>query len=213
MVNVFMKLSNPGDKLHKLAQMLKHKSPELMYHDLVSSWKNPEKVLLNTREPELLSHDDINFPDLIHKMMYLDMVRYLPGDILTKVDRASMGVSLEARAPLLDYRVVEFAWRLPLSMKMKGGQGKYLLREILSRYLPKNLIDRPKMGFGVPVAEWLRGPLRSWAEDLLDPQRLKEDGFFALPEIQKKWRQHQSGQRNWQYELWNILMFQAWLRK
>ncbi len=206
-----MKLPNPGDKLHKLAHMLQHDQPEKMYLDLISSWKEPQTVVLNAIEPDLSKTPGIDFPDLTHKMMYFDMIRYLPGDILTKVDRASMGVSLEARAPLLDYRVVEFAWQLPLDLKMKNNHGKYLLKEVLHRYVPAKLIDRPKMGFGVPVGQWLRGPLRDWAEDLINPNRLREQGFFDVASIQQKWREHLSGHRNWQYELWNVLMFQAWL--
>lgn len=206
-----LKQPNPGDKLHKLARMLQCDCPEKMYFDLVSSWKEPQTVVLNADEPNLCEPHSIHFPDIIHKMMYFDMVRYLPGDILTKVDRASMGVSLEARAPLLDYRVVEFAWRLPLEAKIKNNHSKYLLKQVLQRYVPHKLIDRPKMGFGVPVGQWLRGSLRDWAENLLDPQRLNEEGFFDVAHIQQKWQEHLSGQRNWQYKMWNILMFQAWL--
>lgn len=206
----FMKQPNPGDKLHKLARMLQHDCPEKMYLDLVSSWKEPQSVVLNSSEPNLLD-PQLHFPDLTHKMMYFDMVRYLPGDVLTKVDRASMGVSLEARTPLLDYRVVEFAWRLPLNVKIKNNHGKYLLKQILQRYVPKKLMNRPKMGFGVPIGQWLRGPLRNWAENLINSNHLHEEGFFDVSFIQKKWQDHLSGHRNWQYELWNILMFQAWL--
>jgi len=206
-----MRQKNAGDKLHKLALMLQHKSPDNMYFDLISSWKEPESIVLNGLEPNLSEAQGINFPDLTHKMMYFDMTRYLPGDILTKVDRASMGVSLEARAPLLDYRVVEFAWQLPLDVKIKNNQGKYLLKQVLQRYVPNNLIDRPKMGFGVPVGHWLRKPLRAWAEGLLNPQRLAQEGFFNVNLIQQKWQEHLSGHRNWQYELWNILMFQSWI--
>jgi asparagine synthase (glutamine-hydrolysing) len=144
-------------------------------------------------------------------MMLLDLVTYLPDDILVKVDRAAMPVSLETRVPFLDHRVVEFALSLPLSYKIKGNQTKRILREVLYKYVPKNLIERPKMGFGVPLDSWLRGPLRDWAEALLDENRLKREGFLNPLPVHRKWQEHLSGKRNWQYLLWDVLMWQAWL--
>lgn len=204
----------PGDKLHKLAEILGARQPEEMYQGLVSHWKDPEALVIGGHEPPTVLTDRNQWADLedfSHRMMYLDTMTYLPDDILAKVDRASMGVSLESRVPLLDHRVVEFAWCLPLSMKIRNGQGKWILRQVLYKYVPKELIERPKMGFGVPIDSWLRGPLREWAENLLDAGRLRREGYFNPEPIRVKWLEHLSGKRNWQYHLWDVLMFQAWL--
>jgi asparagine synthase (glutamine-hydrolysing) len=152
----------------------------------------------------------IELPDLEHRMMYLDSVSYLPDDILVKLDRAAMGVSLETRVPFLDHRLVEFAWRLPLSMKIRDGQGKWLLRQVLDQHVPRGLIERPKMGFGIPLDAWLRGPLKGWAEGLLSASRLAGEGFFNPDPIQDMWKEHLGARRNRSYHLWGILMFQAW---
>ena len=143
--------------------------------------------------------------------MYLDMVTYLPDDILVKLDRASMACSLEVRVPLLDHRLVEFAWTLPLSLKIRGGQGKWILRQVVHKYVPQNLVERPKSGFAIPLRQWLRGPLREWAESLLDDRKLRQEGFFNSKPIRQKWQEHLSGKRNRQSELWDVLMFESWL--
>ncbi len=204
----------PGDKLHKLAGVLAAESPEELYRGLVSQWKQTDEVVVDACEPPTAITDRSRWaalPDFTQRMMFLDLISYLPDDILTKVDRASMAVSLEARVPLIDHRVVAFAASVPLSMKVRDGQGKWLLRQVLYRYVPKALIERPKMGFGVPIDVWLRGPLREWAEELLDERRLRNEGFFHPAPIRQKWQEHLTGTRNWQYPLWNVLQFQAWL--
>lgn len=207
---------NYGNKLHKLAKVLAERSPESMYYNLVSDWMDPSDVVIDSTEPPTLVTDSdswANLPDYTQRMMFLDMVTYLPDDILTKVDRASMGVSLEVRVPFLDHRVVDFAWRMPLDLKIRNGLGKWLLRQLLYKYIPKELIDRPKAGFGIPIDHWLRGPLRDWAGDLLGETRLRSEGYFRPEPIRKFWEEHLSGRKNRQYYLWNILMFQAWLEK
>lgn len=208
------KLSNPGEKLHKGAGVLASESLDALYLGLVSHWDDPASIVIGATEPFTLltsNAQTLSSLDGIQRMMALDLLTYLPDDILVKVDRAAMSVALETRIPFLDHRVVEFAWRLPQSVKLRDGVTKWVLRQVLYRYVPKALIERPKMGFSVPIAEWLRGPLRDWAEALLDESRLHNEGFFKPAQVRKKWEEHLSGRRNWQYHIWVVLMFQSWL--
>ena len=207
-------LARLGDKLHKGAALLNCRSVAELYQGFVSHWPDPADVVLQATEPaSVLAGAVPSLPGLggVERMMALDMLSYLPDDILVKVDRAAMGVSLETRVPFLDHRVVEFAWSLPLDYKLRGGVTKWPLRQILYRHVPCELIERPKMGFGIPIDTWLRGSLRDWAEDLLDESRIRAEGFFNPEPIRRKWAEHLSGRRNWQYHLWDVLMFQAWL--
>jgi asparagine synthase (glutamine-hydrolysing) len=184
-----------------------------LYDSLISHWSPSQGVVRNGGDAELpvmRHHPDFNDPREV--MMFIDSCSYLPDDILTKVDRASMAVSLEARVPFLDHRLVELSWRIPLSAKMRDGQGKNVLRDVLYRRVPKELIDRPKMGFGVPIERWLSGALRPWAEDLLDERKLRDDGIFEVGPIRRAWEEQLSGRRRNHYLLWDILMFQAWWR-
>lgn len=201
-----------GDKVYKLADVV-GETGDGFYHRLISHWREPEEVVRGAREPATVVTDrcvEELVPNFIERMQYRDTLTYLPCDILTKVDRASMAVSLEARVPLLDHRVVEFAWRLPLEMKLRRGTRKWILREVLYRHVPRALVDRPKMGFGIPIDRWLRGPLRDWAEDLLAEKRLREGGIFDPAPIRARWVEHLGGRRNHQYALWNVIMFEAW---
>jgi len=205
---------SPGDRLHRLAELLDARRGEDLYHSLMSCWSRPEQVVLDGADQgNALTDPDCwaELPTFQERMMYLDSITYLPDDILVKVDRASMAVSLESRIPLLDHRVVEFASRLPFRMKVRDGRGKWLLRQVLYKYVPAELVDRPKSGFGIPVCDWLRGPLREWGEALLDEARLRDEGFFAPEPIRRIWREHLGGERDWQVRLWNVLMFQLWL--
>jgi asparagine synthase (glutamine-hydrolysing) len=200
-----------GDKVHKLARILAAPTADQLYALLASRWHDTTDAVLDAVEPPATVTASASFDDLTTRMLYLDLVTYLPDDILTKVDRATMACGLEAREPLLDHRLVEFAWRLPLNMKIRGGESKWPLRQVLDRHVPKRLVERAKSGFGLPIGTWLRGPLRPWAEELLSQRRVAAEGFFNPDVIHKKWSEHLSGRQNCHDELWTILMFQAWL--
>ena len=202
-----------GDKLQKGARVIGSKNLNDLYMRLVSNWQDPASVVKGAEEHQKrVSTDDFLLAELddITKMMAIDMLSYLPDDILVKVDRAAMGVSLETRVPFLDQDVFEFASKIPLEMKLNKGVGKSVLRDFLYKYVPKDLIERPKMGFGVPVGVWLKGPLRDWAEILLDESLLEQQGFFHVGVVRDMWAEHIAGTRNWQSQLWAVLMFQAW---
>lgn len=203
-----------GDKFHKGADLLMFREFEELYLRLISQWKDPANLVLGAKEPLTPLTDSSQWAELadnMQRMQYLDAVSYLPDDILVKVDRAAMGVSLETRVPFLDHRVIEYAWSLPQHLKVRDGKGKWILRKLLDKYVPNTIMDRPKMGFGVPFDIWLRGPLRDWAEALLNEHRLREEGFLNPDPIRKKLAEHMSGDRNWQYHLWDVLMFESWL--
>ena len=205
-----------GDRAGRMARLLDPATELELYRDLVAQWPNPGALVPGSTEPVSpiwRPETHAALPDVTDRMQLVDMLTYLPDDILTKVDRASMAVSLEVRVPILDHRVVEFAWRLPQRFKVRDGETKWLLRQLLYRYVPRQLIERPKMGFGVPVDEWLRGPLRDWAEDLLSERALAEDGLLNPAPIRALWVEHLTGGVDWQYRLWVILMFQAWRRR
>lgn len=203
-----------GDKAHKLAGLLGAESQERIYMHALTHWDNPSAVVNGACEPETVRrfvHEAQWLPSMEEIMMLTDTVHYLPDDILTKVDRASMAVSLEARVPILDHRVVEFAWKLPMRFKIRDGKGKWALRQVLDKYVPSAMIERPKMGFGVPIDSWLRAELREWAEDLLSVESLERHGLFNIEAIRAKWQEHTSGGRNWQYLFWDVLVFQDWM--
>jgi asparagine synthase (glutamine-hydrolysing) len=208
-----------GDRLLKLAGIAGASGDEL-YRALISIWPEPHAAmspaLAGAAERETALSDPALaalLPSLVPRLCYRDTLTYLPGDILTKVDRASMAVSLEARAPLLDPDVVAFAWSLPERLKFRDGEGKWLLRQLAFRLVPRPLLDRPKSGFAIPIADWLRGPLRSWAEDLLSPRSLADSGLLAADVIRRRWQEHLTGARTWSYQLWTVLMLLAWQRR
>lgn len=208
------KMRRPRAKIAVLARMLEAGSQDERYRLMMSHHRRPADVVLHASEPELPIDNPVvatGSEGFVERMMFNDLVTYLPGDILTKVDRASMAVSLEARVPLLDHRVVEFSWRVPAGQKVRDGKGKWLLRQVLYRHVPQALMDRPKQGFGVPIGAWLRGPLRDWAESLLDEQRLREQGYFEAGQVRQLLDRHLAGRAEEGARLWDVLMFQAWL--
>jgi asparagine synthase (glutamine-hydrolysing) len=199
----------------KVASALDADGPGKLYSRLTTHWSDRESVLQGVQEAPCAGESPDYWAQwgLTAGMMLMDQLSYLPDDILVKVDRASMGVSLESRIPMLDHRIVEFAWSLPMTLKLRDGKPKWPLLELLGKYVPRTLFERPKMGFSVPIGAWLRGELRDWAEDLLDAGRLSREGYLEPAPIRKKWKEHLAGDRNWQYHLWNVIVFQAWLQR
>ena len=211
-LTTFFRQGRYSPKAHKLAHVMKVRAPEDIYRTIISLWNEPDRVVRFASEPPTILESAVwrDAPEPVSLMMELDTLSYLPDDILVKVDRAAMGASLETRAPFLDHRVVEFAWRLPLSAKIRNGQGKWILRQMLYRLVPKELVDQRKRGFDVPLEAWLWEPLRDWAESLLQERRLREEGFFEPQSIRQAWKEFLNGNWGWGHRLWVILMFQAW---
>ena len=210
-----LRSSQFGDHLHKLASLAKCQEWSGAYVALVSAWNAPDKLVIDSRHEA--AHIDAatqaNMPDALRAMQWLDQTTYLVDDILTKVDRASMAASLETRVPLLDHRLVEFAWTLPAEMKVRNGQGKWILRQVLNRFVPAPLLDRPKMGFAIPLESWLRGPLQEWASDLLSERRVCEQGFLHADMVTQEWNKFFAGGGGHQHKVWALLMWMAWVDK
>jgi asparagine synthase (glutamine-hydrolysing) len=207
-----MRVAHPQNKAQRLAGILRARNADAVNGGLIAVWPATDAVVLGT-EHALADSGESQFSRLeavVERFMAIDTAGYLPDDILVKVDRAAMSTGLETRVPMLDHRVVEFAWRLPLDKKIRGTTGKWILRQVLERYVPRELIERPKQGFGVPIGSWLRGELRPWAEELLDGTRLRQEGYFDVPLLRQKWQEHINGTANWEHQLWAVLMFQAW---
>jgi len=212
----WLRISAPGEKVRKLSEILSLSGPFDYYQYLISLFNNPCDFIINCDTSNNSITNNINLPHVDcneHLMMAIDAQTYLPDDILVKVDRAAMANSLETRTPLLDHRIAELAWKMPLNYKIRNSEGKWLLRQVLYRHVPRELIERPKMGFAIPLDKWLHGPLRDWAEELLCETRLLREGYFYPQKIRNMWMEYLSGKKNWQYHLWNVLMFQAWLAK
>jgi len=209
----FLRMSNPGRSLHALAQLMRTSDEKEFYLNMISYFEDPSLIVKGMDESETKLTQTAQSEGLSFRewMMAQDLVSYLPDDILTKVDRASMSASLEARVPLLDHRIASFSWGLPLEWKCNESESKIILKDLLFKHVPKKLLDRPKVGFGVPIDQWLRGPLRDWSESLLDERRLRQEGFLNAQLVRSMWQEHLSGKKNWQGQLWSVLMFQTWL--
>ena len=204
----------PAQSLKKLGRLFSDSAPSEFHRQMVSFWNDPEDVVIGAHEPPSLPSDPAlakAFPNLAERMMLSDALIYLPDDILAKVDRASMAVSLEVRVPLLNHHIIEYAWRLPIAMKLRDKSSKWAMRQILYRYVPQELIERPKQGFMVPLDDWLRGPLKQWMGDLTSPENLRREGYFHPDAITARWNEHRDNKWNWGYSLWNVTMFQSWL--
>ena len=211
-----MQIRTPSTKVAKLAKVLAASGPEDAYLSLVSHWDDAESMVHGAGPTASMASRPSEWPALdgiTEQMLWLDLVGYLPDDILTKLDRAAMATSLETRVPFLDRTVFDLAWRLPMGMKLHDGATKWLLRQVLYRHVPPELVERPKMGFGFPIGPMLRGPLRPWAEDLLDERSLRHQGLLDPEPIRRAWQQHLGGRRDLALELWDVLMLQAWLRR
>ena len=206
------KLRNPGNKIHRVANALTENFDQT-YLGMLSHWTDPDDIVLDGFEYKGVLWDEeleSKVPDFLDRMQFKDILTYLPDDILTKVDRATMAVGLEARVPIIDHRIVEFSWRIPRKMKIRNGESKWLLKQVLNRYVPKELVDRPKMGFGVPLDAWLKGPLREWADDILTESNITKYGLVNPAPITKIWNEHKLGQGKWHYLLWDVIMLHAW---
>jgi len=208
-----LRVRGGGEKLHKLAAAMEASTVDDLYGSFVSQWQRPSEVLLDSAEPNYLEPHIASVPNKLHyveRMMYVDILTYMTDDILCKVDRASMSVGLEARVPFLDNDLVSLAWSLPIDIRINRGVGKWPLRQVLQQYVPAELFERPKTGFGIPIGDWMRGPLREWTEDMLSESRLRMDGYFRPEVVRRQWAEHLSGRFNRQHSLWGVLMFQAW---